>query len=83
MKGDMVTYLLHLEGDNYYVGKTSDVLRRLTKHFSGGGSAWTKLHPPKSIMGVWSGDIETTLYYIIKSLYGADCVRGAGFTKSI
>ena len=82
MKGEMVTYLLHLEGDNYYIGRTTDVIRRLTKHFAGRGSQWTRLHRPISIMGIWPGDIESTVYFIAKALYGIDSVRGAGFSRS-
>ena len=82
MKGELVTYLLECSGGNYYVGKSTDVVRRLTKHFSGGASAWTKKHPPVSIMGIYRNVSEQDLYFIAKSLYGADCVRGAGNTRS-
>ena len=83
MNGKTFTYLLHLEGDNYYVGKTTDVLRRLTKHFSGGGSAWTKKHRPVGICGVWPGDIETSVYFIFKAIVGANSIRGAGYTRTV
>ena len=39
----MVTiYVLKLQGNKYYVGKTINPTYRLDDHFSEGGSAWTK-----------------------------------------
>jgi hypothetical protein len=36
---------LELQQGKYYVGKTSDVARRLQEHRSGNGSEWTKRYP--------------------------------------
>ncbi len=33
-------YILKLENDNYYVGKSNDVLSRYRQHLSGNGSSW-------------------------------------------
>ena len=35
-------YVLKLEYDNYYVGESNDVKRRIWLHENGNGSAWTK-----------------------------------------
>ncbi|CAK7994932.1 Hypothetical protein POVR1_LOCUS450 [uncultured virus] len=35
-------YTLRLESKKYYVGKTTDLMRRLNEHQNGEGSAWTK-----------------------------------------
>ena len=61
----MHTYLLRLEGDRHYVGRSVDLSRRLTKHLE--GSAWTRKYPPVSICGVWSGDLESFVYFVIKA----------------
>ena len=46
----MVTiYVLKLQGNKYYVGKTTNPTYRLDDHFSEGGSAWTKKYKPISI----------------------------------
>ena len=39
-------YILKLEQDKYYIGKTTDPERRLGEHLSGAGAAWTKLYKP-------------------------------------
>jgi len=37
-------YILELNGGNYYVGKTKDIVKRFNDHKSQKGSAWTKQH---------------------------------------
>ena len=37
-------YVLKLENDKYYVGKTRDLESRITAHKKGNGAAWTKQH---------------------------------------
>ncbi|CAM9251836.1 unnamed protein product, partial [Hapterophycus canaliculatus] len=38
-------YVLELDGGRYYVGKSSDVARRVAEHLSPeGGSGWTRTH---------------------------------------
>lgn len=39
-------YVLELENNNYYVGQTTQLDKRLKKHFKGKGSAWTQLNRP-------------------------------------
>jgi hypothetical protein len=34
------------------VGQSKDVKERVTQHFSGKGSAWTKLHAPTSLLHI-------------------------------
>lgn len=40
-----IIYCLRLEHGCYYVGRTTNLERRLAEHANGAGSAWTKLHP--------------------------------------
>ena len=46
----MITiYVLKLQNNKYYVGKTNNPTYRLTDHFSESNSSWTKKHKPISI----------------------------------
>ncbi len=47
--GTTVIYVLKLEHDKWYIGKTDDYDRRITEHLSGSGCQWTKLHKLKDI----------------------------------
>jgi predicted GIY-YIG superfamily endonuclease len=38
-------YCLLLENECYYVGRTTNLPRRLAEHLEGNSTAWTKLHP--------------------------------------
>ena len=43
-------YVLLLQDDCYYVGQSCKFLSRISDHFNGKGSAWTRLHPPVAIL---------------------------------
>jgi predicted GIY-YIG superfamily endonuclease len=80
-------YVLQCENNKYYVGKTSNIDRRLAQHFSDeGGSEWTKLYPPLKVIDVqdMTGDYDEmnrTLDYM--KAYGIDNVRGAQWSNTI
>ena len=42
-------YVLRLEGEKYYVGKSDNVLNRYEQHVSGSWSAWTRTYKPITI----------------------------------
>ena len=46
-------YVLRLEQDKYYVGKTINVCKRYQLHKNGLGSEWTKLYKPIKIVKVY------------------------------
>ena len=71
------TYCLKLEGGNYYVGRSTQLKERLTKHFKYGASAWTKLHKPVEVVCVVQGDHEVPMYRYAERKYGKEHVRGA------
>ena len=81
----MVTiYVLKLQGNKYYVGKTTNPTYRLDDHFSEGGSAWTKKYKPISIHELKpdrpdSDEQIVTQGYMQK--YGIDNVRGGPWCK--
>jgi hypothetical protein len=76
-------YLLELEDNKYYIGKTNVIKDRVIQHFSGDGSKWTKLHKPKRVISVLYGtdvfdEEKHTLLAMHK--YGITNVRGGSYT---
>lgn len=77
-------YVLELQGNKYYVGKSNDVDGRYKQHESGKGSAWTKKHKPvyllekKSDVSPFEED-KTTKEYMSK--YGIENVRGGAYSQ--
>lgn len=81
-------YILELTQGRVYVGRTSDIHRRLTQHMSGQGSAFTRAFPPTGTLlprlGRVTGSAEAaerdeTLRYMF--LRGIPLVRGWKYTK--
>ena len=75
-------YVLKLEGNRYYVGKAQDPMRRYQEHMNGEGSAWTRRHPPLSLVETRTGvspfeEDKVTKEYMAK--YGIDKVRGGSY----
>ena len=81
-------YKMNLEGGKKYVGKTTNVDRRMDQHFSGNGAKVTKKFKPinakvvDEVPGFFSDDVEQeyTEEYIDK--YGYENVRGGVYTNS-
>ncbi len=84
-----VIYVLELEDDKYYVGKTNNIDARLRDHFDGGGSAWTKSHHPiKRVCRVTNEtgsahSIEMSETIHLMHQFGIDNVRGSQFSENI
>ena len=81
-------YKMNLKGGKKYVGKTTDVDRRMNQHFSGNGAKVTKKFKPinakviDEVPGFFSDEVEQeyTEEYIGK--YGYENVRGGKYTNS-
>ena len=81
-------YKMNLEGGKKYIGKTTNVDRRMDQHFSGNGAKVTKKFKPidakvvDEVPGFFSDDVEQeyTEEYIDK--YGYENVRGGMYTNS-
>ena len=75
-------YILLLEENKYYIGKTTQPEIRLEKHFNSNGSAWTKKYNPIKVIGLIPDcedfdEDKYTLKYMQK--YGINNVRGGTF----
>jgi predicted GIY-YIG superfamily endonuclease len=78
-------YVLQLANNKYYVGKTTDVMKRFNEHKSGSGSAWTKLHAPKKILEcrpLNNDHDENNLTKDYMKKYGIENVRGGAYTQT-
>ncbi len=79
----MHIYLLKLEQDKYYVGKTDHVDHRVAQHFNQQGSEWTKLYKPISLISSKACESPFDEDNCVKEnmlLYGIDNVRGGSYS---
>jgi predicted GIY-YIG superfamily endonuclease len=77
-------YVLQLEGGRYYIGKTTDVEKRVKEHKSGNGAGYTSLYKPKKIVEVRpmkSDQDENNLTREYMAKYGVDKVRGGAYAQ--
>jgi hypothetical protein len=75
-------YILKLEDDCWYIGKTKDVDKRVQSHMKGAGSVWTRLHKPVTVHTIFHDvspfdEDKYTKIYMAK--YGMDKVRGGAY----
>jgi hypothetical protein len=78
-------YVLKLENNKYYIGKSNDKEKRIKRHINGNGCTWTKKYKPISELepltqpqpSFW--ELWETLELMKK--YGVDNVRGSMFTS--
>ncbi len=77
-------YVLKLENNKYYIGKTDNPNIRLNAHFKCNGSEWTKKYNPLEIIEIipdcdkYDEDKYTKIYM---DKYGIDNVRGGSYVK--
>ncbi len=78
-------YILQLENNKFYIGKTYNLQHRLAQHFAGIGSAWTKKFKPSHLISSFPGDgfdeESTTLRAMAK--HGIESVRGGSYSKIV
>ena len=77
-------YVLRLEGNRFYIGKTNDPKKRFEQHVEGKGSVWTKAYPVMEMEKLvrsespFDEDLLTKAYM---SKYGLDRVRGGSYVE--
>jgi len=83
MTESCIIYVLKLEDDKYYVGRTNDLHKRLNEHQSSTASAWTKKYKMTDVEEVYKGDVFDEEKYVIKymAIYGIDNVRGGSYSN--
>ena len=81
-------YELQCQGNKRYIGKTTNIERRMNQYFTGGGSRVTKKFPPvrgseiAKCPGFFGDELEQQLTEKAVSKYGYDNVRGGRWVNS-
>ena len=79
-------YVLQCEKGKYYVGKTSDVMRRFEEHKSGKGSAWTTKYKPTKLIEckpISSPHDENNRTKELMEKHGIEHVRGGVYAQIV
>ena len=77
-------YVLELQGNKYYVGKTNHTFQRFNQHKSGSGAKWTQKHKVKDLFAFHKDMKDTDENKITIQMmkkYGVRNVRGGSWTK--
>jgi hypothetical protein len=77
-------YILQLQNNKFYIGKTNNPFFRLEQHFNSNGSAWTKKYNPIKVIEIIPNcDNYDEDKYTIKYMtqYGINNVRGGSFCQ--
>lgn len=79
-------YVIQCESGKYYVGKTTDVMRRFEEHRVGRGSAWTKKYAPVRLVEcrvITSDHDENNVTKDMMKKYGIENVRGGIYAQTV
>lgn len=79
-------YILLLEQQKYYVGRTTSLHTRVLEHFNHSGSQWTKLYRPVSVYEFHENcDLYDEDKFTIKTMarFGINNVRGGSFARVV
>jgi len=76
-------YMLLLQNNKYYIGKSDYPKNRILNHYSGNGCEWTKLYKPIKVIFQIIGDSFDEEKYTLKAInkYGINNVRGGSYCK--
>jgi hypothetical protein len=84
MSNSKVTiYVLQLSENKWYVGRTTNLKRRLNEHWKHKGSDWTRRYSPKAVLTYPNCDIfdEDKYTKMFMAKYGIDNVRGGSYSN--
>jgi len=76
-------YILELEQNKYYIGKTKNAEIRIENHFDSNGSGWTKKYKPVNVLEIIPNcDSYDEDKHTLKMMYNysIDDVRGGSFS---
>ena len=77
-------YVLELSDGKFYVGRTTDSESRIQQHFTGYGSAWTRLHAPKRVLEIHCNvpiEMENAITKKYMRQHGWENVRGGAYSQ--
>lgn len=79
-----VVYILKLHNNKYYVGRTTNLERRIKEHENGQGSTWTKKHGFVGLVKSFDADSPFYEDMIVKTMmhkHGIENVRGGSYSQ--
>lgn len=82
----LTVYVIELENNKYYIGKTHGTDTRISDHFNSSGSAWTRKYKPVKVIETISNcDDYDEDKYVLKYMnqYGIENVRGASYSQVV
>ena len=77
-------YILELEHNKYYVGKSNNINARILEHFTTTSTAWTNKYKPVKLIEIIPNcdDFDEDKYTLMTmKKYGIDNVRGGSFSR--
>lgn len=77
-----IIYILELDNNKFYVGKTKNLINRILDHFTENGSEWTKKYKPIKIINVINkadNFEEEKQTLLLMDKYGINNVRGGSY----
>ena len=86
VKNNTTIYILKLQADKYYVGKTTDKIKRILEHVNGLGSVWTSIYPVVEIYKTYENcsDFDEDKYTLeMMSEFGIENVRGGSYVQKV
>lgn len=85
MSEKVTIYVLKLEKNKYYIGRTNNIETRIARHKAGEGSDWTKKYKFIKLLEQFEGDDFDEDKCVIKYMdkYGINNVRGGIYSNII
>jgi len=75
-------YVLYLQQNRYYIGRSANPAKRFREHVNGHGSEWTRKYKPIELIQIYENQSHYDEDKYVKeymTLYGIDNVRGGSY----